>query len=135
MITYLIWFQNFWKKVTRKPFGPGAVLAFISIITWPTSSADNGRARSTFSVAKTKASACQEVQGQCNPEPGFHREDLLIEGINVGRDVPSLLHEVIVCTHIHDGAHPPSLRSRLFWRHHSKANSKGFTATRITPRP
>ena len=47
-------------------------------------------------------------------------------------EMSNLLHEAIVCTHVHDGAHPPSLRNRLCWHHHSKENSKGFTATRIT---
>jgi hypothetical protein len=60
MITACIFSQNFWKKTTGSPSGPGAELAFISLIALPTSSGENGRVSSTFSLAETIALAGQK---------------------------------------------------------------------------
>ncbi|KAF7014440.1 hypothetical protein CFC21_028434 [Triticum aestivum] len=59
--------QNFWKKTTGRPSGPGPEQAFIEAIARPTSSGDKGRVSSAFSASETRSASGKWVADARRP--------------------------------------------------------------------
>lgn len=69
MTTGCMTFQNFYKKATGRPSRPGADPTFMDEIARPTSSSENGRSNSSFSLSETRSTKGQKPSARETPLP------------------------------------------------------------------